>query len=187
MREHAPNIVYEPGERQLPVDFRECRAVRCAAAPDDRDLDVHRTDAGRPATAFTRVDPSRRQHLPPVLALLPRLELDVRGLGPAVEAGRRLGDWPGCHDDDWEGYQVRLDRRAGARVRSTSHGHYQWCKQAECRDRWGPRTGWTRVSRGSHAGHIPLDARGLRRPARGGGADAAEAAEGPLPRPHPRA
>ena len=42
-------------------------------------------------------------------------------------------------------------------VRSTSHGDYQWCKQAECRGRWGPRTGWTRVSRGSHAGHIPLE------------------------------
>ena len=42
-------------------------------------------------------------------------------------------------------------------MRSTSHGHHQYCKQAECRNDWGPRTGWTRVSRGSHAGHIPLD------------------------------
>ena len=25
LREHAPNLVYEPGERELPVDWRRCR------------------------------------------------------------------------------------------------------------------------------------------------------------------
>jgi hypothetical protein len=40
-------------------------------------------------------------------------------------------------------------------VRSSSHGHYQGCKWSDCRNRWFPDSGWTRVSRGSHAGHIP--------------------------------
>ena len=50
----APNLVYEPGERSLPVDWRRCRARACSDAPDDRDLDTHRSDAGQPATAFVR-------------------------------------------------------------------------------------------------------------------------------------
>ena len=62
IRQQAPNLVYEPGERELPVDWRRCRRVRCASAPDDRTLDAHvgdRRGAGGPdrarATAFTRV------------------------------------------------------------------------------------------------------------------------------------
>src|SRR5918992_1615029 len=54
VREHAPNVVYEPGERQLPVDYRRCRRPACARAPDDRELDAHRTDSGLRATAFTQ-------------------------------------------------------------------------------------------------------------------------------------
>ena len=73
-------------------------------------------------------------------------------------------DYPGYHRDDWEGYHVRIDRRGSATVRSTSHGHYQYCKRSRCRNRWGPETGWTRVSRGSHAGHIPLHGRRGRLP-----------------------
>ena len=55
LRRFMPGIVYEPGEAQIPVDFRECRSVKCANAPPDRDLDVHRSHAGRRATVFTRV------------------------------------------------------------------------------------------------------------------------------------
>jgi hypothetical protein len=55
VREHAPNLVYEPGEKQLPVDYRRCRGPRCAEAPDDPDLDAHRTVRGEQATVFTRV------------------------------------------------------------------------------------------------------------------------------------
>jgi hypothetical protein len=43
-------------------------------------------------------------------------------------------------------------------VRATKHGGYTWCKgwiwHNKC-ERWGPPNGWTRVSYGSHAGHIP--------------------------------
>jgi hypothetical protein len=55
LRRFAPGLVYEPGERQLPVDYRDCRRPACARAPDDPDLDAHRTDAGHPATSFTHV------------------------------------------------------------------------------------------------------------------------------------
>ncbi len=55
LRRHAPELVYERGERQLPVDFRTCRARECSNAPDDPDLDVHRSATGEPATAFTNV------------------------------------------------------------------------------------------------------------------------------------
>ncbi len=35
VRAHAPNVVYEPGERQIPVDWRCCRRPECADAPDE--------------------------------------------------------------------------------------------------------------------------------------------------------
>jgi hypothetical protein len=56
IREQAPNLVYEPGERELPVDWRQCRQPRCASAPDNPDLDAH-VGAGRHvrASAFTHV------------------------------------------------------------------------------------------------------------------------------------
>ena len=49
-----------------------------------------------------------------------------------------------------------IDRRGRVAVRASAHGHWQWCKHIWCKNKWGPGTGWTRVSRGSHAGHIPL-------------------------------
>jgi hypothetical protein len=51
---------------------------------------------------------------------------------------------------------VRLEPDGSAWVRASSHGHWQGCKERDCRGEWTARTGWTRVSRGSHAGHIPL-------------------------------
>jgi hypothetical protein len=77
---------------------------------------------------------------------------------------RFTGRYPGFHPDDWEAYVVRIGRDGSVHVRVSSHGHWQWCKRRSCRGRWGPRTGWTRVSRGSHAGHIPLAAAGAALP-----------------------
>ena len=77
--------------------------------------------------------------------LLPRIRELVSG----------SGDWPGYHRDDWESVQVRLDLDGSAWVRASSHGHYQGCKHDDCRNRWVRATGWSRVSYGSHAGHIP--------------------------------
>ena len=106
-----------------------------------------------------------REHLPPVLALLPRLEHRLGGLGqdlgaqPPAAAARQVlrgtRDYPGFHADDWEGYQLRIDPDGRPWARASSHRHYQGCKQSICRNRWVRASGWTRVSRGSHAGHIP--------------------------------
>jgi hypothetical protein len=63
--------------------------------------------------------------------------------------------YPGYHRDDWEGVQVRIGRDGRVQTRASSHHGYQWCKQQRCKNTWGPWTGWSRVSRGSHAGHVP--------------------------------
>jgi hypothetical protein len=75
-----------------------------------------------------------------------------------VDGVARTPSYPGFHRDDWEGYQVRIGASGRAVVRATAHRGYQYCKGSSsgCAGRWGPATGWTRVSRGSHAGHIPL-------------------------------
>ncbi|MGH2742383.1 MAG: hypothetical protein ACRDN8_07850, partial [Thermoleophilaceae bacterium] len=176
LRRYAPDIVYEPGERQLPVDWRECRKTACANAPAARDLDAHRTDAGRRATVYTRVVRRGGRTYLQYWLYYPDSNTTFAGvdklwnLSPRARLAGLLGrgtpNWPGFHHDDWEGYQVRVDRRGRVDVRSTSHGHYQYCKQKRCHNRWGPATGWTRVSRGSHAGHIPLDGTRRRIPGR---------------------
>src|SRR6188508_383259 len=35
VREYAPSIVYEPGEREIPIDYRQCRTTACGNGPDD--------------------------------------------------------------------------------------------------------------------------------------------------------
>ena len=158
VRAHAPSLVYEPGTLTLPVDYRHCRSHRCSDAPDDRDLDVHRSArGGARATAFTHVvhrggkvyiqywlyypdSPSTFAHSHGIL----------RALG--------IHD-PAFHPDDWEAFTVRIDARGRIAVRASAHGHWQWCKHVWCKNQWGPGTGWTRVSRGSHAGHVPLKAK----------------------------
>ena len=39
VRAHAHNVVYEPGERQLPVDWRRCRRLAPASARGRRSAD----------------------------------------------------------------------------------------------------------------------------------------------------
>ena len=166
VRELAPGLVYEPGERSLPVDFRRCREPACALAPDDRDLDVLRSDRGRRATAFTQLIHRDGQTFVQYWLYYPTSRSTVAGsdrlwrYSPAARLATRAvtgrWDYPGYHRDDWESYEVRIDRRGRAFARASSHGHYQGCKERRCRGRWTRSTRWTRVSRGSHAGHIPL-------------------------------
>jgi hypothetical protein len=165
VRRLAPGIVYESGERELPVDPRRCRTPECARAPDDRRLDVHRSDAGARATAFTRVlHRGGRTYLQYWLyypdsntawAGSDRVWEESRLLPLVGRLVRGTPDYPGYHADDWEGAQIRVDPDGRVWARATSHGHYQGCKRAACRNRWVPAGGWTRVSRGSHAGHVP--------------------------------
>ncbi len=166
VRELAPNLVYEPGERQLPVDWRDCRRTACAEAPDDPGLDVHRTDAGERATAFTRLLRRGGRTYIQYWLYYPDSTTVWAGSDALWDAAwrraqrhglvRRPLPYPGSHRDDWEAYAVRIDPDGRAHVRATSHRHWQGCKWFWCRNEWTVRTGWTRVSRGSHAGHIPL-------------------------------
>jgi hypothetical protein len=160
VRRYAPGLVYEPGTFTLPIDFRECRSHRCADAPDDPDLDVHRSArGGRQATVFTRVIHSNGETFIQYWLYYPdstSTVLNAAGVWNKVTG--RKDKYPGFHDDDWESYQVRIGRDGEVSVRASSHHGYQWCKQRRCANKWGSNTGWTRVSRGSHAGHIPLKA-----------------------------
>lgn len=173
VRRHLQGLVFEPGERQIPVDWRECRAVACAVAADDRDLDVHRSEAGMRATVFTRVQRRGDRRYIQYWLYYPDSNTTWAGSDkiwkhtPAGAIGRLVTGsdrYPGFHPDDWEGVTVRVEADGRAAVRVTSHGHWQWCKQGHCAGRWGPATGWTRVSRGSHSGHVPVDSAPLIRP-----------------------
>lgn len=164
VRRHLPGLVFEPGERQLPVDWRDCRAVACASAPDDRDLDAHRSDRGLPATVFTRLLRRGERRYIQYWFYYPDSNTTWAGsdklwAGTIGAVGGLLGKapgYPGFHRDDWEAATVRVEPDGRTAIRVTSHGHWQWCKRG-CVGHWGPATGWTRVSRGSHAGHVPTD------------------------------
>jgi hypothetical protein len=166
VRELAPNLVYEPGERQLPVDWRACRRTACAEAPDEPGLDVHRSHAGERATAFTRVVRRDGRTYIQYWLYYPESKTVWAGTDALWDSAwrriqrhglaRRPPAYPGSHRDDWEAYAVRIDPGGRAWVRASSHRHWQGCKRFWCRNDWTARTGWTRVSRGSHAGHIPL-------------------------------
>src|SRR4051812_32913728 len=157
VRANAPNILYEPGTLTLPVDYRRCRSHRCSDAPDDRDLDVHRAARGRAeATVFTHLVRKSGKTYIQYWFYYPDSPSTFMGSHAIAKA---LGiDDPAFHPDDWEGYQVRIDRNGKKSVRASKHGGYTSCKgwflHNTC-ERWGPPNGWTRVSRGSHAGHIP--------------------------------
>ncbi len=164
VRRHLQGLVFEPGERQLPVDWRQCREVACATVRDDRDLDAHRTAAGHRATVFTRLQRRNGRRYVQYWLYYPdsnttwagsdRLWNLPRTLARLSGASPDLPRYPGYHRDDWEGAEVTIDRGERTTVRVTSHGRWQWCKYRHC-ERPGPASGWTRVSRGSHAGHVP--------------------------------
>jgi hypothetical protein len=159
VRRFAPNIVYEPGTHTLPVDFRRCRSHRCSDAPDDKSLETALSNRGVPAAAFTHVVHRGDDTFLQYWFYYPDSN-SVVGPSSAVWNNSPLalaGRYPGYHRDDWEGYQVRVRRDGQAVVRATSHDGYQGCKQRECHNRWMALTGWTRVSKGSHAGHIPFE------------------------------
>jgi len=176
VRALAPSLVYEPGELQLPVDWRECRRAECASAPDDPDLDAHLTTAPRRtrprgprrrgrATVFTHLIRRAGRLYIQYWLYYPDSNSALAGSDKLWRKSwwlpriRRLisgtPDYPGFHRDDWEGAFVRVDPDGTAWIRATSHGLVQGCKWRICHDRWVESTGWVRVSRGSHSGHVP--------------------------------
>jgi hypothetical protein len=153
VRRFAPNIVYEPGTHTLPIDFRRCRSHDCSDAPDERGLDVSQSARGAPAAAFTHVVRRDGETFLQYWFYYP--DSPSTFLGSHAVLKHLPGGDPADHPDDWEGYQVRVGASGDALVRATSHHAYQGCKELQCKNRWIAWTGWTRVSKGSHAGHIP--------------------------------
>jgi hypothetical protein len=166
VRELAPNLVYESGERQLPVDWRDCRRPECANAPDDPALDTRTSDARAPATAFTHLIRRGGRLYIQYWLYYPDSNTALAGSDRVWERSWILPrvrdlvagtpDYPGFHRDDWEGVFVRLDPDGSTWVRASSHGHFQGCKSRGCEDDWVRPTGWVRVTRGSHSGHVPF-------------------------------
>lgn len=169
VRRHAPNIVYEPGTLTLPVDWRRCRSHECSDAPDHRDLDVHRGKrGGTPATAFTHVVRREGETFIQYWLYYPDSTSTVGGVAGVWNRVREvvpIGGYPGHHADDWESFQVRIGPKGQVLSRASSHHGYQGCKHAECENEWYDWTGWTRVSYGSHAGHVPTRSPDRRDPA----------------------
>jgi hypothetical protein len=148
VRDYAPNVVYERRSAELPVDFRRCRKVACSNG-SDRAAEITESAAGLPVTAFTRVVDRRPQGGDLYLQYWLYYPESFSG-----GIGRKLGPlaqyWPGRHDDDWEGYQVRIEGGQIA-ARASAHGHYKGLGGS---GDWSPWTGWYRVSGGSHAGQL---------------------------------
>jgi hypothetical protein len=156
VRRYAPNVVYEPGTHTLPVDFRRCRSHHCSDAPDDPALEVSRSSRTHtPAAAFTHV--SRRGGETFLQYWFYYPDSPSTFLGSHAVLRHLPGGDPADHLDDWESFQVRVRADGSALVRASSHHWYQGCKEPQCRNRWIDSTGWTRVSKGSHAGHIPYE------------------------------
>ena len=171
---NAPEIIYEKGMTALPVDFRSCRGSRCGNGPDSGA--VWSSDAGEPAAAFVHVVDCRDDE--------GRAESAAGGFDCSgdragnlyiqywlyYEDSTSLRDLPGdvgMHEDDWEGYQVRIGP-AGTEARATSHHGYNyrggpggWLSDAGIvhRSAWGRSLGHFYVSGGSHAGHVDEDRR----------------------------
>lgn len=161
VRQYLPSLVYESRTRTLPVDFRECRSHECSDAPDEEGLDVHRASGrgGAPATVFTRLIRDRGETFIQYWLYYPDSTTTVVGLAGAWNKTIKPvtgADWVGHHPDDWESVQVRIDQSGEAEIRASSHHGYLGCEPRRyCREDWTPSHGWSRVSYGSHAGHIP--------------------------------
>ena len=172
VHENTPEIVYENGMTALPVDFRSCRGKWCGNGPDSGA--VWRSDSGEPAVAFVHAVDCRTDEPGAEAA---RHGYDCSGVRSGnlylqywlyYEDSTSLRDLPGSighHQDDWEGYQVRIGA-GGTDSRATSHHGYShsggvgsWLSDAGLihRSAWGSSTGRLYVSGGSHAGRVVFD------------------------------
>jgi hypothetical protein len=170
---NAPEVIYERGMTALPVDFRSCRGSRCGNGPDSGA--VWSSDTGEPAAAFVhlvdcRGDSARASRTHGFDCTGERAGNLYIQYWLYYEDSTSLRDLPGgvgFHQDDWEGYQVRIGP-AGTEARATSHHGYNyhggpgsWLSDAGIvhRSAWGSSLGHLYVSGGSHAGHVYEDRR----------------------------
>ena len=135
VRRFAPDVIYERGSAELPVDFRRCRRNECSNGPD-RPSPIDRSGAGLRVTAFTRViDAAVRRG-----AATCSTGCTTRRASPAASGASsvrwqalagppcgRLGGLPGA-----------IGPAGGMSSRATAHGGYRGFKHTEG---WGPWTG----------------------------------------------
>jgi len=171
VRSNAPEIRYEAGMSALPVDFRACRDAECGNGPSAGE--VAASASGEPVAAFVHVVDCR----PGAAAATESRGFDCSSSREGnlyvqywlyYEDSTSVRDLPGQvghHEDDWESYQLRITPE-GADARASSHNGYDyeggprnWLSDAGIahRSAWGPATGSTYVSGGSHAGHVRED------------------------------
>lgn len=153
VRRVAPGLVYARGSRSVPVDPRRCRARACADAPA-RPGPVTGAATGEPVTLFVHVVRRAGAVYVQLWAYYP----DSAWSRPA----RALGLPCGCHEDDWEGVQLRI-RGARVEARATAHRGYTGRRIGPdlnlnqvrpSTGAWTAATGWLHVAAGSHAGHL---------------------------------
>jgi hypothetical protein len=184
LRRHAPQIAYEEGMHALPVDYRRCRSPSCADGPGEGL--VWRSWTGEPAAAFVHVIDCRAGAAAPFAGVNDPVDCrDGHGGNlylqywlyypdSATARGVPVVGSNGFHEDDWEGYQVRIGRDGRGYSRASSHHGYNYEQGAanaasdlgwgpiraatetiglRPHNGWGPETGWLFVSGGSHAGN----------------------------------
>ena len=149
----APEIVYEEGMTALPVDFRACRGSGCGNGPGlGRGVGLRHRRARDRLRARRRLP--RRRGAPDSAARghdcsgerAGNLYLQYWLYYEDSTSLRALPGRVGSHEDDWEGYQVRIGP-GGTDARATSHHGYNydggvgsWPSDAGLvhRSAWGP-------------------------------------------------
>jgi hypothetical protein len=155
----APTILYEPGMRALPVDYRSCREDACAEGQEEGQ--AWRSQAGEPTVAFVRVVDCRsgsqaggancagaragNLYLQYWL-YYPGSATGEGSIAPGlVRAATSAVGKPSYHPDDWESYQLRIGPAGRVARASAHHGYGRG---------WVRDYGAFRVAGGSHAGDM---------------------------------
>ncbi len=126
LHENLPEIRYEFGKVDIPVDFRECRTRDCAAS--ETAGEITESIAGMKPTTFVHVVDCRDPEAP--------IPSDA-DCGGDASGSLYLQYWLyypnsyaeplgsiGYHDDDWESYQVRIASDGSTQSRASSHHSY---------------------------------------------------------------
>ena len=157
--EAAPTLLYEPGMRALPVDYRHCREDACAEGAEQGE--TWGSQMGEPTVAFVRVVDCRvGSRGDGANCSGPRagnlyLQYWLYYPGSATGEGSIAPDLvrsvssavgkPSYHPDDWESYQLRIGAD-GRFARASAHHGYG--------GGWVRAYGAFRVAGGSHAGSM---------------------------------